>query len=463
MLKTMKSSELIPNSDNVYESLINNSIGRGQSALECIQILNKIEGHYSIALDGQWGSGKTFLVNQIKMILDALNPHTQMDEEKRNGITDWIKNSFKTFEPDVIKPHVTVIFDAWENDSDQDPLLSILYCIENELQETVGSDCSVNLLSIVDTIADYMKPSILKYLVSITASLGRAVQHTATTSAIKTAHELKDNVHEFIEKLTNERGERLVLFIDELDRCKPDYAVKTLERIKHYLTHDRVTVVFSTNLEQLQHNVHNFYGQQFDAYAYLQRFFDLNMPIPSCDHNEFYKILKWNSPCECAYPHNERYYKICRAVIDDRKLSLRNITRFRELSVIAEEISFSNQSDYYGMPYILEFAYIVPIAIYLKVTNIDQYNRFTDGKAPEELQRVVLDHPELFRQLLENQDDKNDVHIFEQQCTQLYDAIFHHNFSSYDEEVDVGQLRITAASRTHIRQCLDVLEVCQIN
>ena len=123
----MKSSELIPNSDNVYESLINNSIGRGQSALECIQILNKIEGHYSIALDGQWGSGKTFLVNQIKMILDALNPHTQMDEEKRNGITDWIKNSFKTFEPDVIKPHVTVIFDAWENDSDQDPLLSILY------------------------------------------------------------------------------------------------------------------------------------------------------------------------------------------------------------------------------------------------------------------------------------------------------------------------------------------------
>lgn len=461
MLKTMKSRELIPNTDNVYESLISNSIGRGQSALEFIQMLNIIEGHYSVALDGQWGSGKTFLVNQIKMILDALNPHTQMDEEKRNGITDWIKNSFKTFEPDAIKPHVTVIFDAWENDSDQDPLLSILYCIENELQETVGSDCSVNLLSIVNTIADYMKPSILKYLVSITASLGKAIQHTATTSAIKTAHELKKNVHEFIEKLTNERGERLVLFIDELDRCKPDYAVKTLERIKHYLTHDRVTVVFSTNLEQLQHNVHNFYGQQFDAYAYLQRFFDLTIPVPSYHHGDFYKLLGWNVPRNVDYVHTERYYKICRAVIDLYKLSMRDIIRFADLSRIAEEISFPKQQSS-DMSYVLEFAYIMPIVIGLRITNIDKYNRFTDGETPEELQRVARNQPQLFRGLLVNGDNENGTSVLEQQCAQLYDAIFHYNFNSFDEEKKVGQLCITTESQQHIQQCLDTLNAYPI-
>lgn len=462
----MKSSELIPNFDNVYESLINNSIGRGQSALECIQILNKIEGHYSIALDGQWGSGKTFLVNQIKMILDALNPHTQMDEEKRNGITDWIKNSFKTFEPDAIKPHVTVIFDAWENDSDQDPLLSILYCIENELQETVGSDCSVNLLSIVDTIADYMKPSILKYLVSITASLGKAVQHTATTSAIKTAHELKDNVHEFIEKLTNERGERLVLFIDELDRCKPDYAVKTLERIKHYLTHDRVTVVFSTNLEQLQHNVHNFYGQQFDAYAYLQRFFDLSIPVPSYNQDEFYKILKWNSLYTRNNFYTERYYKICNAVKELYKLSMRDMMRFAELSRIAEQISFPDQSNdqsNYNLSYIMEFAYIMPVVIGLRITNIDQYNRFIEGTAPEELQRVVRNQPQLFRQLLGNGDPENDSAKLDLQCVLLYNTIFRHDFNLHENPIEIGQLRITAESQWHIKQCLDILKVQPIN
>lgn len=457
MLKTMKSSELIPNSDNVYESLINNSIGRGQSALECIQILNKIEGHYSIALDGQWGSGKTFLVNQIKMILDALNPHTQMDEEKRNGITDWIKNSFKTFEPDTIKPHVTVIFDAWENDSDQDPLLSILHYLEDELQEDFGCDCSVNLAPTIAMIADYMKPSLTKYILSAIAVLGETVESTASTVAIKSAHELKDNVHEFIEKLTNERGERLMLFIDELDRCKPDYAVKTLERIKHYLMHERVTVIFSTNLEQLQHNVHNFYGQQFDAYAYLQRFFDLSIPVPSYDRDGFYKILKWNSLSSRNNFNTERYYKICLAVNELYKLSMRDIIRFAELSKIAEQISFPDRPDY-DISYIMEFAYIMPVAIGLRITNIDQYNRFIEGTAPEELQRIVQNQPQLFRQLLEKGESENDTVMLNNRCTQLYDTIFHHNFKPYEKPREIGQLKITVESQLHIKQCLNILD-----
>ena len=49
-----------------------------------------------------------------------------------------------------------------------------------------------------------------------------------------------------------ERGNRLIIFIDELDRCKPTFAVHLLEQIKHYIFDDRITFVFSINLEQLQ-------------------------------------------------------------------------------------------------------------------------------------------------------------------------------------------------------------------
>ena len=83
------------------------------------------------------------------------------------------------------------------------------------------------------------------------------------------------------------------------------------------------------------------------------------------------------------------------------------------------------------------------------VTHIDNVRLSDDGSSV-----IILDQSRL---------PMHTEYIEINKPAEMYDAIFHHNFSSYDEEVDVGQLRITAASRTHIRQCLDVLEVCQIN
>ena len=50
------------------------------------------------------------------------------------------------------------------------------------------------------------------------------------------------------------KGNRLIIMVDELDRCKPSYAVKLLERIKHYFTNDRITFVFSVNTYELEKN-----------------------------------------------------------------------------------------------------------------------------------------------------------------------------------------------------------------
>ena len=58
-------------------------------------------------------------------------------------------------------------------------------------------------------------------------------------SAIKKNEDLKEKIREFINLLIEEHGNRLVFFIDELDRCKPDYAIRFLERIKHYFDDER--------------------------------------------------------------------------------------------------------------------------------------------------------------------------------------------------------------------------------
>ena len=91
--------------------------------------------------------------------------------------------------------------------------------------------------------------------------------------------------------LLPERGNRLVVFVDELDRCKPSYAVQLLERIKHYFSNDKVTVVFSINTKELQHSIRKFYGAEFDANKYLDRFFDYRISLPDADMDNYLALL----------------------------------------------------------------------------------------------------------------------------------------------------------------------------
>ena len=84
-------------------------------------MLNYQDDLYSIALDGRWGSGKTFFVKQCKLVLDCINEENQysykdqiLDIIGQDEIAKLTKINFKT-----------VYFDAWKNDSDLDPIVSL--------------------------------------------------------------------------------------------------------------------------------------------------------------------------------------------------------------------------------------------------------------------------------------------------------------------------------------------------
>ena len=73
------------------------------------------------------------------------------------------------------------------------------------------------------------------------------------------------------------------ILIDELDRCRPSYAVEMLETIKHIFDIPKVVFVLATDTEQLQHAIKVIYGDGFDAQNYLGRFFmrRFNLPLVS--------------------------------------------------------------------------------------------------------------------------------------------------------------------------------------
>ena len=77
MIKT----ELLPTKENLIKTFLEDSIGRNEDLFHFIRLLNSITTTYSLAVDGNWGSGKTFFIKQAKMILDVYNVYTQVEHE----------------------------------------------------------------------------------------------------------------------------------------------------------------------------------------------------------------------------------------------------------------------------------------------------------------------------------------------------------------------------------------------
>ena len=82
-------------------------------------------------------------------------------------------------------------------------------------------------------------------------------------------------------------GRPLVVMIDELDRCRPTYAIELLEHAKHLFDVKHVVFVLCLNRSQLAQSVRVIYGEHFDASEYLGRFFDIDYRLPSPDRERF--------------------------------------------------------------------------------------------------------------------------------------------------------------------------------
>lgn len=185
------------------------------------------------------------------MILDAYNDHSY-DYELSN--LERIKNVIDIKNIDL---HLAVYYNAWENDNQKSPLLSLIYEIIKVAKiDTNKTDISINKEKI---IKDGLS-AIVKHFSGIDIKeLLKCVETEAKDifKEIKGQKSIKEQVDNILNNLLLEHGERLVIFIDELDRCRPTFAVELLEQIKHYFDNDKITFVFSTNIKQLQYTIKN--------------------------------------------------------------------------------------------------------------------------------------------------------------------------------------------------------------
>lgn len=376
----MKSCELFPTPDNLYQSFTSNTIGRRVDVWAFCEMLNSIESAYCVSIDGSWGSGKTFFVKQVKMVLDALNvniKNEELTEEQIQTVRESC-NNLSQGHLEEMQPQVCVYYDAWKNDNDADPILSIVYSILCEMKTDFHFSGDSKMAEKVAALVGYFTNTNLK-------EFFEACRSNTIFDSLKSEKTLEKEISDFLESLLYEKGNRLVIFVDELDRCRPTYAVRVLERIKHYFGNDRITFVFSINAKELECTIGNAYGVGFDSGRYLDRFFDLRIPLPEPNMNAYFSSIGF-------IKDSWGYQNFCHAFIKTYNLQMREIGRYADATRRAEDYKMSYDPRDRGANYAKMI--FLPIMIGLKQINASLYEAFTSGNNPSPLIDVAQNVPE---------------------------------------------------------------------
>lgn len=449
----MRNLEIMPTEENLLEAIKENILKRNDALVYFYKLLLAQDNGTIIAIDGRWGSGKTFFVKQEMMIINAMNPRSKIEQEVKQEILNSVcidVNKKENYD-------LAIYYDAWENDNDTDPVLSLVYEIIKQLGINYDFDDNGNVFKLAGSILEALTGR------NINGIIENLKSENPLTN-IREEKDLHENIKSFFTELLVERGNRLVVFIDELDRCKPSYAVHLLERIKHYLCDERITFVFSVNLDELQHTIKHYYGNAFDACRYLDRFFDMRLSVPPADKTAFYREMGLDSSYVLE--------KISRKVIDTYNMELREATRFyRQVKTAAYGPTHDSRKWDFTFPdgkgKQLLLMYITPILIGLKIVNISLYNDFVNGKNSKPLMDIykesdmgdwlcskILNRDEAYEEI----EGKTLVTV-EQKLQSLYEAIFVTEYTNGVYHTMIGDYEFDSNSKHFVRSIESMLSV----
>ena len=171
----------------------------------------------------------------------------------------------------------------------------------------------------------------------------------------------------------------LIVVIDELDRCRPSYAVELLEVAKHLFAVDHIVFVLAVNRSELAHSIRALYGSEFDAQGYLRRFFDVDFRLPDPDRkafiNEMLVVIGIDGYFErIRYPDNIIVPDLLLHFFSEPSLSLRRIAQaVHRLGLVFASLRGDQRF----------FSLTAAVALILRTVDSDLYHRFVRGEVSD--------------------------------------------------------------------------------
>ncbi|MFH7808090.1 P-loop NTPase fold protein [Acinetobacter sp. BSP-153] len=282
------------NLDNIETAWEDDLWDRKRLGVQLTNYVDRLQCGAVLALDARWGEGKTWFVR-----------HWQTHLEDKN--------------------HNVIYLDAFANDYLDDPFLVVTSEITNTLSKDKKTKRKVKkLIDLSASVGTALLPSLPKIALTLglhlvgAGFLGGILQQgyeNAQDEIDKLSDETSDRIKESIqEKIAGHEAEKktleefkkhlaqtvekldkpLVFIIDELDRCRPDFAIRLIERIKHFFDIPKIVFVLVMNKPQLLQSVKSFYGYDSEMNGdYLEKFVDFTVHLPtSKDAYDFEEVIK---------------------------------------------------------------------------------------------------------------------------------------------------------------------------
>jgi hypothetical protein len=291
---------------------------------------------FVLNLNGSWGTGKTEFLKRFYVEL--------MD-----------------------RGHPTIYIDAWESDFSQEPLTVVASELLNQLERLMDGAISDSIITEVKSALGKALKGTLVGLAGIASAklfndsaIGiEAINKLLDEAPQNITKQLAENYQSQIEAIINTRdalgslaeslqtvnGSELpvIVLIDELDRCRPTYAIEMLEVVKHFFSIKGFVFVIATDTDQLCHSITSVYGDNFDSNQYLKRFFNRKSSLPIPDIYE-YISLKINDFCDCAFvelfpEHKSNCYNIEKIQFSVSTLSVSYDLKIRDIDQLLDKLN----------------------------------------------------------------------------------------------------------------------------
>ena len=256
------------------DSPFENDLLDRRPAIEVLtDLLCATEGPCVVAVDSEWGGGKT-------TFLKIWAAHLRQEKT------------------------AVVEFNAWETDFSDDPFVALSSQLEDHFKHQIdasGGKKKDRFASAAKRVAVRAVPAVIRLASSGIIDVGNIGEKLGEEFAsyaenrigeyqetLRSIEEFRKVLEAEARSLSEKHHDRpLFVMIDELDRCRPSYAIELLEVAKHLFSVDKIVFVLALNRSELEKSVRALYGSAFDAKGYLFRFFDLDYVLPKPDREKF--------------------------------------------------------------------------------------------------------------------------------------------------------------------------------
>ncbi|MBM4163944.1 MAG: hypothetical protein FJ222_05830 [Lentisphaerae bacterium] len=302
-------------------------LDRKQSIDILTRLVKSEPGPLVLSIDSAWGTGKTTFID--------------MWEHELTKVPD---------------PYPVIHINTWETDYTDQPFASLIVSIrkyvadfdrdetnlvEKGCEKFSRTACNLlhNLPSIAVSVASGGAVS-LKQAFGGPDTCDEIERYEAFAKAIDT---FKLELTDFVACVSTAHGGKpVLLMVDELDRCRPTYAIAFLEVIKHLFSVPRLIFVLAINKDELAKSMKAIYGESSDTVGYLRRFFDVDFRLPDQSVNSFcdhllaqYHISEKLSTADDKYGSLGHLQLVLRFLANDTHLDLRSIDNLvRRFSII---------------------------------------------------------------------------------------------------------------------------------